>query len=454
MNIYIPREVKQIIDTFYKNNYEAYMVGGCVRDSLLGKTPKDYDVTTSAKPEVTQALFEKTIPTGLQHGTVTIMLNNEAFEVTTYRTEGTYIDNRRPEHVNFVSDIKEDLARRDFTINAFAYNDKDYLIDYFDGMSDLKNKIIRTVGNPNDRFQEDALRMLRAIRFSCQLDFSIDMETFKAISLNKALIKNISVERIRDELCKILISDNPSKGIELLRKTGILKIILPEINNLVDYTPKCNNHNRNVFTHTLKVIDNTSNDLILRLAALFHDVGKLNTLTALPNGHHYFPGHSEEGAKMTKEILTKLKFDNNTINKVYAIIHDHLVLHVNIMPSDYEIKKLINKVGTENIYTLFELQKADINSLWDPVPFLAKVKYIEDKVRAILDNHEPLIVKDLAINGKELMTELNISPGKNIGETLNYLMEQVLENPLLNSKETLLRIATEYINLNNKKRNS
>ena len=262
MNIYIPNEVKFIIDTFYKNNFEAFMVGGCVRDSILNNSPKEYDITTSAKPEDTLSLFEKTIPTGIKHGTVTVLINNNSYEVTTYRTEGNYLDNRRPSSVNFVSDIRDDLSRRDFTINALAYNKSAGLVDYFNGISDIKNSIIRCVGDADKRFKEDALRMLRAVRFSCQLNFDIEEETYNAILNNHKLIGNISFERIRDELCKILISDNPSKGLILLKDTGLLGIILPEINNLVNFTPKCNNHNNNVFKHTLNVIDNTHNNLL------------------------------------------------------------------------------------------------------------------------------------------------------------------------------------------------
>ena len=448
MNINIPNKVKYIIDTFYKNNYEAYMVGGCVRDCILGLSPKDYDITTSATPEITQSLFKKTIPTGLDHGTVTVVIEHEGFEVTTYRTEGKYIDNRRPESVSFVSDIKEDLSRRDFTINAFAYNEQSGLVDYFDGLNDLNNKIIRAVGEPNSRFQEDALRMLRAIRFSSQLDFSIEDKTLSAIKENCDLIKNISVERIRDELCKILMTPNASKGLTLLKDTGILEIILPEIYNLVEYTPLCTNHNRDVFVHTLKVIDNTDTDLILRLSALFHDVGKLNTLKRLPSGHHYFPGHSEESAIMTKDILKRLKFDNETISSVYSIIYDHLVLMPEYMPTDGEIKRLINRVGIKNIFTLYDLQRADINSLWDPVPFLAKVDYMSDRTKDILQNNEPLTIKDLDINGSNIIREFNLKPGKILGEILNYLLEKVLDNKDLNSKQTLLELAKEFIDNN------
>ena len=446
MFINIPNNVQFIIDTFYKNNYEAFMVGGCVRDCLLGLTPKDYDITTSALPNITESLFEKTIPTGIKHGTVTVVLDNENLEVTTYRTEGNYLDNRHPESVKFVSNIKEDLSRRDFTVNALAYNNKEGLIDYFNGIDDIKNKIIKAVGDPNKRFQEDALRMLRAIRFSCQLGFEIDDLTYSAIKENYKLIKNISIERIRDEVCKILISDNPCIGLNLLKDTGILEIILPEIYNLIGYTPLCNNHNRDVFNHTLNVISNTSsNDLILRLSALFHDVGKLNTLKQLPNGHCYFPGHAQEGAIICKPILSRLKFDNTTIDKVSKIIYDHLVLNVNYMPTDGEIKRLLRRVGSENIFTLFELQKADINSLWDPVPFLKKVNYISDRVKLILKNNEPLYIKDLAVTGSDLMTHLNIKPGKIIGEILTFLLESVLDDKNLNNKESLLEIAENFL---------
>lgn len=445
MKIHIPKAVQKIIDTFYINNYEGFMVGGCVRDSLLGNNPKDYDITTSAPPEVTQNLFNKTIPTGLKHGTVTVVINNENYEVTTYRTEGNYIDNRRPENVAFVTDIKEDLSRRDFTINALAYNDKIGLVDYFNGLEDLEKKLIRAVGDPTIRFEEDALRILRAIRFSCQLDFSIDKPTYDAIIAKKDLIKNISIERIRDELCKILISDNPTKGISLLQETGLLEIVLPEINKLVNYSPLCKNHNGNVFGHTLKVIDNTETDFLLRLAALLHDVGKLNTITELANGHYYFPGHSEEGAKMSSTILRRLKFDNSTINSIYKLIYHHLVLDVSYLPTDGEIKRLINNVGKDNIYRLFKLQRADINSLWDPAPFLKKVAFMESRVTAFLENKEPLTIKDLAINGSDLIKELNIKPGKEVGEILNYLLDKVLDDATINTPESLVSLASKKL---------
>ena len=444
MKINIPKDVNYIINNFYKNSYEAYMVGGCVRDSLLGVEPKDYDITTSAKPEETISLFEKTIPTGLKHGTITVIINSTPYEVTTFRTEGTYLDNRRPSSVDFVTDIKEDLSRRDFTINALAYNENTGLIDYFNGVNDIKNKIIRCVGDADKRFKEDALRMLRAIRFSCQLTFDIEENTLKAIKDNYKLIENISFERIRDEICKILISPNPSRGLELLKDTNLLELILPEINSLVDFSPKCTNHNRNVFNHTLRVIDNTENDLLLRLSALFHDVGKLNTLTPFNNGLFYgFPGHSIEGAIMSKRILSKLKFDNNTIKIVSKLIEHHLVLNVDTMLTKYEVKKLLNDVGKNNISLLFKLQRADINSLDNPKIFLDKVNYTEKLTNEILENNEPLTIKDLDITGEDLISNLGLKPGKIIGDILNYLLDKVLENPNLNSKEILLNLAKD-----------
>ncbi|TGY40445.1 CCA tRNA nucleotidyltransferase [Clostridium sartagoforme] len=447
MNINTPKEVKLIIDTFYKNNFEAFMVGGCVRDILLGNLPKDYDITTSAKPEITISLFDKTIPTGLKHGTVTVLINNEPYEVTTYRTEGKYIDNRRPSSVDFVTDIKEDLSRRDFTINSLAYNQKVGLIDYFNGTDDIKNKIIRCVGNADKRFKEDALRMLRAVRFSCQLNFDIEENTYTAIKNNYKLIKNISSERIRDELCKILISENPSKGLEILRDTKLLEIILPEINALYNFSPKCTNHNRNIFAHTLKVIDNTENDLLLRLSALFHDVGKLNTLTPLNNGTFYgFPGHCLEGSIMVKKILSRLRFDNNTIKVISKLIEHHLVLNATTMPTKYEVKILLNEMGVNNINLLFSLQRADINSLDNPKVFLEKVKYTENLVNEIINNREPLIIKDLNISGGDLISNLNLKPGKILGDVLNHLLNIVLEKPDLNSKETLLTLAKNFLN--------
>nr|WP_317984389.1 CCA tRNA nucleotidyltransferase [Clostridium baratii] len=442
MNITIPSNVKYIIDEFYKNNYEAFMVGGCIRDTLLCKTPKDYDIATSAKPEITEKLFEKTIPTGIKHGTVTVLIDNEPYEVTTYRTEGEYKDNRRPDEVYFVSDIKEDLSRRDFTINAFAYNSREGLKDFFGGLDDLNNRLIRSVGDANKRFNEDALRMLRAIRFSTQLNFDIEENTLNAIKDNKDLIKNISAERIRDELCKILISNNVRTGLNLLKECGLLQIVIPEIVPSIGFDQKNMHHFEDVFNHTLSVIEKCPEDLNIRLAALLHDIGKPDVFFIDDKGNGRFFGHNTKSEKITRDILNRLRFDNKTIKSVCILVREHMNVLDNA--SNLAIKRLINRVSKENIYSLLALQKADILSLKDPNVALYKVSDMRTKIDNIIDSNTPLTVKDLAIDGGKLIKELQIKPGKLVGDILNYLLELVLKNPELNNYDSLITEARKY----------
>lgn len=442
MNITIPSNVKYIIDEFYKNNYEAFMVGGCIRDALLCKTPKDYDIATSAKPEITEKLFEKTIPTGIKHGTVTVLIDNEPYEVTTYRTEGEYKDNRRPDEVYFVSDIKEDLSRRDFTINAFAYNSREGLKDFFGGLDDLNNGLIRSVGDANKRFNEDALRMLRAIRFSTQLNFDIEENTLNAIKDNKDLIKNISAERIRDELCKILISNNVRTGLNLLKECGLLQIVIPEIVPSIGFDQKNMHHFEDVFNHTLSVIEKCPEDLNIRLAALLHDIGKPDVFFIDDKGNGRFFGHNTKSEKIARDILNRLRFDNKTIKSVCILVREHMNVLDNA--SNLAIKRLINRVSKENIYSLLALQKADILSLKDPNVALYKVSDMRTKIDNIIDSNTPLTVKDLAIDGGKLIKELQIKPGKLVGDILNYLLELVLKNPELNNYNSLITEAKKY----------
>lgn len=446
MNFIIPSDVNYIIDTFYENNFEAFIVGGCVRDFLLGIKPKDFDITTSALPEDTLKLFDRTILTGIAHGTVTVVLNKENFEITTFRKDGDYLDNRKPSSVEFVSNINEDLSRRDFTINALAFNDEAGLIDFFDGLSDLKNRVLRAVGNPDRRFKEDALRMLRAIRFSSQLDFTIEPKTLNAIIKNKHLINNISKERIRDELCKILTSNNPSKGLNLLNETGLLAIILSDINGLSGFCKLFSedHHNFDVFNHTLKVVENIENSLILRISALFHDVAKPLTLKEFDNGFYGFPNHHIVGSTMVKKILSDLRFDNKTIKSVSKIIEHHLVLDVHTLPSRYEVKRLLLDIGIEDIFNVFALQRSDIRTLNNPSEsYFHKIDFIEGTVKDILEKKEPLFIKDLNITGKDLISSLNLK-GKYIGNTLDYLLDEVLKNEKLNEKDILLNLAFSY----------
>lgn len=430
MHIKIPDKVKFIIDTFYENNYEAFMVGGCIRDSLLSKEPKDYDIATSALPNITESLFEKTIPTGIKHGTITVLLDKEPFEVTTYRVEGEYKDNRRPDEISFVTNIKDDLSRRDFTINAFAYNSKEGLKDYFNGLEDLQNKIIRTVGDSNKRFNEDALRMMRAIRFASQLDFNIEKSTLDGIKKNKNLLKNISSERIHDELCKLLLSDNPRKGLNLLKDCGVLDVIIPELTSLIGFNHKTKDYNEDLFDHTLSVVENTPNDLILRLSALFHDIGKPKVNDNI----------SED---ITRKILTRLHFDNKTIKSVCILIKEYMNVLGN--STDIDIKRFINRTSKENIYSLLEFQKAHVLSLKNSDLDLYELNDIKNKIDNIINSNIPLSIKDLNIDGSILTKELNLKPGKVIGETLNYLLEVVLNNPNLNNETILLEKAKTFI---------
>ena len=443
MNIIIPSNVKYIIDTFYNNNYEAFMVGGCIRDALLNKLPKDYDIATSAKPEITESLFNKTIPTGIKHGTITVLIDNEPFEVTTYRTEGEYKDNRHPLAVNFVSDIKEDLSRRDFTINAFAYNSKEGLKDYFGGLDDLNNKIIRSVGNANKRFNEDALRILRAIRFSAQLDFTIEEKTLDAIKDNKDLIKNISAERIRDELCKILISNNARKGLNLLKECGLIQIIIPEIVPSIGFNQRNMHHYEDVFNHTLSVVEKCPNDLNVRLAALLHDIGKPKAFFIDDNGSGRFFGHNNISDKMARVILNRLRFDNKSIKTVCTLVKEHMNVLDNA--SNIALKRLINRVSKENIYSLLSLQESDVLSLSDPNVAIHKIHDMKNKIDIILNSNTPLSVKDLAVDGGTLIRELQLKPGKIVGDILSHLLEIVLKNPEINNYDSLINEAKIYI---------
>ena len=436
MQINLPAEVEEIIKTLNNGGFEAYIVGGCVRDSLLGRTPNDWDITTNALPEDVQNLFKHTVPTGIKHGTITVVMNDN-YEVTSFRIDGDYGDNRRPDSVKYTSSLIDDLARRDFTINALAYNHDKGLIDYFDGMWGLRNKMIICVGNAEDRYNEDSLRMIRGIRFAAQLNFNIALSAFEPIKKNKDLIKNISQERIRDELCKILLSDNPSSGLRMLRFSGLLEIILPELYDCVDFDQHNEHHNKNVFDHILEVIDNTPNDLTIRLAALFHDIGKPQTFSMGENGNGHFYTHHMRSMDMAEEILKRLKFDNKTISSVCILVKEHMNRFEYLRTGN--IKRFINRVGIENLDLLFELQIADIKGskpqydIYD----IYDILNLKEECKRIIDEKQPLTVKDLAINGHDLMA-LGYKQGKDIGAILTKLLDLVIENPELNIKDELL----------------
>lgn len=449
----IPDKVKTIIAQLNANGYEAYAVGGCVRDALLGREPKDWDITTSAKPEQVKAIFHRTIDTGIQHGTVTVMMDKEGFEVTTYRIDGKYEDSRHPESVKFTFNLLEDLKRRDFTINAMAYNDTEGVIDAFEGIKDLERGIIRCVGNPIERFEEDALRMLRAVRFSGQLGFVIENETQDAIVKRAKDISNISAERIREEIDKLLVSAHPEKMINAY-KMGITKIVLPELDRMFETSQNNPHHCYNVGEHCMKALQVMQQEAksveienkkyhALCWTILFHDIAKPVTKTIDEKGIGHFIMHPEKGAEMAKSMLKRLKFDNDTIAMVSHLIkwHDYrFFLKKNAM------RKAMNKIGTEWMPYLFLIQKADImaQSFYqreEKIKYLEQAKILYEQVK---NAGECTNLKMLNINGKDLMS-IGYVPGKAIGVTLQHLLKKVLEEPELNQKNILLEIAKKEL---------
>ena len=437
MKIQLPEKVNMIISTLQTHGYEAYAVGGCVRDSILGRIPDDWDITTSATPLETKQLFKRTFDTGIEHGTITVLIDKEAFEVTTYRVDGKYEDSRHPSEVTFTRSLREDLLRRDFTINAMAYNDAEGLVDIFGGIEDLQNKTIRCVGNARERFGEDALRILRAVRFAAQLGFAIEEETREGIIELAPTLANISAERIQVELIKMLVSPNPG----LLRtayELGITKVILPEFDELMKTTQETPHHMYTVGEHTLKAIESVRPDKILRLTMLFHDIAKPKMKTIDEKGVAHFKMHDVEGVGMTKTILRRLKFDNDTLGKVTKLVQFH---DYRIPAEPKRVRRAMNKIGEELFPYYLEVRTADT---------LAQSEYLrEEKLQnirdmkvcyhEILEKKECVSLKDLAVTGSDLIAD-GMKPGKEIGFVLNQLLEMVLENPQLNTKARLLDI--------------
>ena len=440
VKIQLPEKVNQIICTLQEHGYEAYAVGGCVRDSILGRIPDDWDITTSATPLETKALFARTFDTGIEHGTITVLLDKDAFEVTTYRVDGEYEDSRHPKEVTFTRSLKEDLLRRDFAINAMAYNESEGLIDIFGGIEDLNNKTIRCVGNARARFGEDALRILRAVRFAAQLGFDIEEETRDGIRELAPTLANISAERIQVELIKMLVSPNP----DLMRtayELGITKVILPEFDAMMETTQETPHHMYSVGEHTLRAIEAVPADKVLRLAMLFHDIAKPLMKTVDENGCAHFKMHDLKGADMTKAILRRLKFDNDTLNKVVKLVRYH---DYRISADPRSVRRAMNKVG-EDLFPLYhEVRQADTlaQSIYLREEKLQNLAEVWGTYEEILEKKECVSLKTMAISGSDLIAN-GMEPGKEIGRVLNALLELVIENPEYNTKETLLKLKDE-----------
>lgn len=442
MQIKLPEKVKRIITELESAGCEAYAVGGCVRDSILGREPDDWDITTSATPLQIKEVFSRTIDTGIQHGTVTVRLGGESFEVTTYRIDGEYEDSRHPKNVVFTADLVEDLKRRDFTINAMAYNDRSGLVDVFGGIADLENKLIRCVGNAAERFTEDALRILRAVRFSAQLGFSIDVETEHAIMELAPNLANISAERIQAELVKILTSPNPDY-IRIAYDLGITQVVLPELDTAFETTQNNPHHLYTVGEHLMHTLLNMRADRRLRIAALFHDIGKPASKTTDEDGIDHFHGHVETSAKMTGEILKRLKFDNDTITCVCRYIQYH---DDDIHPTQKAVRRAVNKVGEAYFGGLLELRRADClaQSMFMREEKIAGLDKVEAIYQTILADKQCVSLKDLAVTGSDLI-QIGVPQGKRVGEILSALLEDVLEEPSHNTQEYLLKKAKTLI---------
>ena len=441
MKINLPENVSFILNKLNSNGFKSYVTGGCVRDSILNLIPKDWDITTSALPNQVMDTFSdyRIIPTGLQHGTVTVVINYEMYEITTFRKDGDYSDNRRPDEVFFVNDLKEDLARRDFTVNAMAYNEKEGLIDLFGGMNDIEDKVIRCVGNANERFNEDALRMVRAIRFHSTLDFDIDSDTGESILKNRRLMKNISVERIQQELNKILLSDKCK--IHTLFRSGLMDYFIPEFDNLYNCQQHCEYHYLDVEDHTFEATRNIEKNLVLKLTMLLHDIEKPSVKSTDENGIDNFYGHDKASAIMARNILTRLKYDNFTVEKVVKLIEYHMVT---IEPNKRIIKRLLNKLGEDDFRELLLVRLADRSAMRSKhyqVQLEDNIK-INKILDEILSEKECFSLKDLAIDGNDLI-QMGHKQGKTIGIILNQLLSVVLDNPELNTKESLLKIIKE-----------
>ncbi len=445
MKITLPYKVEQIIRTIQGAGFDAYAVGGCIRDSILGRTPSDWDITTSARPEEVKKLFPRTVDTGIRHGTVTVMIQKEGFEVTTYRIDGEYEDSRHPKEVTFTANLTEDLKRRDFTVNAMAYNDKEGLIDVFGGMKDIEEKIIRCVGEAAERFSEDALRVMRAVRFSAQLGYTIDEKTKDAIKELAPTLKNISAERIQTELIKIAVSPNPDY-LRIAYETGVTKAIFPEFDRMMETEQNNPHHCYCVGEHTLTAMKRIKADKVLRLAMLFHDIGKPDTLTEDEEGIFHFYGHPEAGAVMTKDILKRLKFDNDTTDQVSRLVkfHDY---PIPLTPKG--MRRAVFKIGEDLMPCLFLVKQADMlaQSGYMREEKQEELEKLQSIYRQVLEEKPCVSLKMLAVTGNDLIA-LGMEPGKEIGEILNRLLQIVIDEPAYNEKEYLLKQAEEMRSLN------
>ncbi len=435
--------MRRVVDRLRAAGYQAYPVGGCVRDLLLGRPVTDWDLTTDARPGQVSELFDKVIPTGIDHGTVTVMVGQVPIEVTTFRGEDRYSDGRHPDQVVFLDSLEEDLKRRDFTINAMALDlEGARIVDPHAGQGDLQRALVRAVGDPDLRFHEDGLRPMRAIRFAAVLGFEVEPATLDAIGRAVDVLRNVSMERIREELLKILGSRNPALGIELLASTGLLDHVLP---GLLAGRGFAQNrfHRLDVYQHALRCLDKSRGDAVLRLAILLHDIGKPAT-AAGPPAERTFYGHEQESARQADALLRRLCFSNRDRQRVTNLIHNHM-FHYQPDWSDGAVRRLVARVGLENLPDLWELRRSDA---WGRGPglrsALANLKAVQERIGQVLTQDAALKVTDLAIGGAEVMRQLGCPPGPAVGRALSYLLDRVLDEPGLNQPEKLKNLLATW----------
>lgn len=433
-----------IINNLQLHGYEAFAVGGCVRDSILARRPEDWDITTSAKPEEIKRLFRRTVDTGIEHGTVTVIIGKDSYEVTTYRVDGAYEDGRHPKEVRFTSRLEEDLQRRDFTINAMAYNDDVRLVDVFGGMKDLNHHLIRCVGDPRERFSEDALRILRAVRFSAQLNFPIEPDTAEAIKELAPTLEKISAERIQAELVKLLVSPHPER-IRDAYELGITKVILPEWDAMAGVEQNTPHHRYDVAEHTIRAMKYVKRDKILRLTMLFHDMGKPSTKTTDENGRDHFKGHALVSEEIARKVLRRLKFDNETVKTVTRLVcyHDY---RMEATPKN--VRRAMNRIGVELFpyYLAVRMADAKAQSPYRRREKIENIVAVRKLYQEALLEEDCVTLRQLAVSGRDLM-DLGMKPGREIGSMLSELLEYVIDDPKRNEKEILRGYVKEKLGL-------
>ena len=444
IKIDLPKDVEEILKTLNKNGHSAYVVGGCVRDSILKRPIHDWDICTSATPNEMLEIFKdrRVIETGLQHGTITVVVNGESYEVTTYRIDGVYSDNRRPDSVTFTDKLVEDLRRRDFTINAMAYNDDEGLIDPFDGLKDIEWQKIRCVGSAKDRFGEDALRILRAIRFASQLEFAMMPETLYEINQQYKNLENISIERINSEFCKIASSSDFC--VQMVLFQDVFALFMPELKDMFDFPQNNPYHDYDVYGHTIHAVEHCeSEDLTVKLAVFFHDIGKPHSYQDGEDGIRHFKGHGRVSAEITDNIMKRLRFDNETRNNVVELVYYH---DATFEVGKKYVKRWLNKIGEEQFRRLLEVRKADI--LGQKPDFeqsrIDKVNNIEQILEEVLQEDECFSLKDLAVNGKDLMN-IGYKSGRQLGTALQGLLDCVIGEEVNNNKEEVLELAKGWL---------